>query len=59
MTQEELFEMSGLVVNPERVCKVCGRTLKPDQRGILRHKAGDGKRCDEILRANLRQKKPA
>ncbi len=34
--------------NSPRICGVCRAELV-NHRGIWKHKAGDGKRCDEIL----------
>jgi hypothetical protein len=46
MNQAELFDVQR---DPARVCSVCGSDLRTDKRGILRHKAGEGRRCDEFL----------
>jgi hypothetical protein len=54
--QADLFDLSR---DPARVCGVCGTDLRVDRRGVLRHKAGEGKCCDEILRVNTERMKTA
>jgi len=46
MKQDGLFDLPR---DPARVCQFCGADLKTDKRGVLRHKAGEGRRCDEFL----------
>ncbi len=53
MNHAQLFDLYA-PRDPKKVCQVCGADLRTDRRGVLRHKAGEGKRCDDIIRSRMK-----